>query len=45
MQNPVSIVLYEDVNDAHRLSVDPVIRSRTGKKKYVASVNTVGSSK
>ena len=33
---------YEDVNDAHRLSVDPVMRAITGKKKNAASVNTVG---
>ena len=35
---------YEDVNDAQRLSVDPVMRAVTGKKKRknAASVNTVG---
>jgi len=35
---------YEDVNDAQRLSVDPVMRAVTGKKrrKNAASVNTVG---
>jgi hypothetical protein len=33
---------YEDVNDAQRLSVDPVMRAVTGKKKNVASINTVG---
>ena len=33
---------YEDVNDAHRLSVDPVMRAITGKKKNAASVNTIG---
>jgi len=35
---------YEDVNDAHRLSVDPVMRVVTGKKKRknAASVNTLG---
>jgi len=36
---------YEDVNDAERLSVDPVIRAITGKKdkgKKAASANTVG---
>jgi hypothetical protein len=35
---------YEDVNDAHRLSVDPVMRAVTGKKKKknAASVNTIG---
>jgi hypothetical protein len=33
---------YEDVNDAHRLSVDPVMRAVTGKKKNAASANTVG---
>ena len=33
---------YEDVNDAHRLSVDPVMRAVTGKKKNVASTNTMG---
>ena len=36
---------YEDVNDAERLSVDPVMRALTGKKapnKQAASVNTMG---
>jgi hypothetical protein len=33
---------HEDVNDAHQLSVDPVIRAVTGKKKTAASVNTIG---
>ncbi len=33
---------YEDVNDAHRLSVDPVMRAVTGKKKNAAGVNTIG---
>ena len=33
---------YEDVNDAHRLSVDPVMRAVTGKKKNAASANTIG---
>ena len=36
---------YEDVNDAERLSVDPVMRAITGKKapnKQAASVNTMG---
>jgi len=33
---------YEDVNDAHRLSVDPVMRAVTGKKKNAASTNTMG---
>ena len=35
---------YEDVNDAQRLSLDPVMRAVTGKKKRknAASVNTVG---
>ncbi|NIO48577.1 MAG: IS1380 family transposase, partial [Candidatus Aminicenantes bacterium] len=35
---------YEDVNDAHRLSVDPVMRAVTGKKKRknAASINTIG---
>ena len=35
---------YEDVNDAERLSVDPVIRVITGKKdngKHAASANTI----
>ena len=34
---------YEDVNDAERLSVDPVMRAVTGKnKKKAASANTIG---
>ncbi|MBN1223370.1 MAG: IS1380 family transposase [Candidatus Aminicenantes bacterium] len=33
---------YEDVNDAQRLSVDPVMRAVTGKKKNAASTNTMG---
>ena len=33
---------YEDVNDAQRLSVDPVMRAVTGKNKNAASANTVG---
>jgi len=33
---------YEDVNDAQHLSVDPVIRAITGKKKNAASINTIG---
>ena len=36
---------YEDVNDAERLSVDPVMRAITGKRaphKQAASVNTMG---
>jgi hypothetical protein len=34
---------YEDVNDAKRLSIDPVMRAVTGKKKKnAASVNTIG---
>ncbi len=36
---------YEDVNNAERLSVDPVMRAITGKKapnKQAASVNTMG---
>ncbi|MFC1606719.1 IS1380 family transposase [Candidatus Latescibacterota bacterium] len=36
---------YEDVNDAERLSVDPVMRAITGKKdncKQAASANTMG---
>jgi len=34
---------YEDVNDAQRLSVDPVMRAVTGKnKKNAASINTIG---
>ena len=36
---------YEDVNDAERLSVDPVMRAITGKKdknKHAASANTMG---
>ena len=35
---------YEDVNDAQRLSVDPVMRAITGKKdkgKQAASANTI----
>jgi len=38
------LVGYEDVNDAQRLSVDPVMRAVTGKKmrKNAASINTVG---
>ena len=32
---------YEDVNDAQRLSVDPVMRAITGKKKNAASINTI----
>ena len=36
------LVGYEDVNDAHRLSVDPVMRAVTGKKKNAASTNTMG---
>ena len=37
--------LHEDVNDAHRLSVDPTMRRITGKKlddKNAASANTMG---
>ena len=36
---------YEDVNDAQRLSVDPVMRAITRKKynKNAASANTMGS--
>ncbi len=37
-----SLAGYEDVNDAHRLSVDPVMRAVTGKKKNAASTNTMG---
>ena len=36
---------YEDVNDAERLSVDPVLRAIRGKKapnQQAASVNTMG---
>ncbi len=36
---------YEDVNDAGRLSIDPVMRAITGKKdkdKQAASANTIG---
>ena len=36
---------YEDVNDAERLSVDPVMRAITGKNdkgKQAASANTIG---
>jgi hypothetical protein len=33
---------YEDVNDAQRLSDDPVMRAVTGKRKNAASINTVG---
>ena len=34
---------YEDVNDAQRLSVDPVMRAITGKiNKHAASANTIG---
>ena len=33
---------YEDVNDAQRLSIDPVMRAVTGKKKNAASINTIG---
>ena len=36
---------YEDVNDAQRLSLDPVMRTITGKKhrgKNAASANTIG---
>ena len=33
---------YEDVNDAERLSVEPVMRAVTGKKKNAASINTIG---
>jgi hypothetical protein len=33
---------YEDVNDSERLSVDPVMRASTGKKKNAASINTIG---
>ncbi|MCK4804756.1 MAG: IS1380 family transposase, partial [Spirochaetes bacterium] len=33
---------YEDVNDAQHLSVDPVMRAITGKKKNAASINTIG---
>ncbi len=33
---------YEDVNDAQRLSVDPVMIAITGKKMNAANVNTIG---
>jgi hypothetical protein len=33
---------YEDVNDAQRLSVDPVMRAIAGKKKNAASINAIG---
>ena len=36
---------YEDVNDAERLSIDPVMRAITGKKdkgKQTGSANTIG---
>jgi hypothetical protein len=33
---------YEDVNDPQRLSIDPVMRAVTGKRKNAASVNTIG---
>ncbi len=33
---------YEDLNDAQRLSVDPVMRAIIGKKKNAASINTIG---
>ncbi len=33
---------YEDVNDAQRLAIDPVMRAVTGKRKNAASVNTIG---
>ena len=33
---------YEDVNDAQRLSIDPVMRAVTGKKKNAARINTIG---
>jgi len=33
---------YEEVNDAQRLSVDPVMRAVTEKKKNAASANTIG---
>jgi hypothetical protein len=32
---------YEDVNDDQRLSVDPVMRAVTGKKKNAGSINTI----
>ena len=41
----VDWLAYEDVNDAHRLSVDPTMRRITGKKmdkKKAASANTMG---
>jgi hypothetical protein len=33
---------YEDVNDAQRLAIDPVMRAVTGKRKNAASINTIG---
>jgi len=33
---------YEDVNDAQHLSVDPVMRAVTGKKKNAATLTTMG---
>ncbi len=39
------LACYDDVNDAQRLSVDPVMRAITGKKdkgKQAASANTIG---
>ncbi len=39
------LAVYEDVNDAERLSADPVMRAITGKKdegKKTASTNTMG---
>ena len=33
---------YEEVNDAQRLAIDPVIRAVAGKKKSAASINTIG---
>ncbi len=36
------LVGYEDIHDAQRLSVDPVMRAITGKKKNAASINTIG---
>ena len=32
----------KDVNDAERLSVDPVMRAATGKKKNADSIKTIG---
>ena len=32
----------QDVNDAQRLSIDPVMRAVTRKKKNAASANTMG---